>query len=100
VKRWSVPPVDIQHLHLQYLLQATEHGKMILPTLLLHFRPLAVRLTKLSADHLIFMYRMVLDIARMLGTDSEARVSALKSITHNVDQTCRLRLVPLSTNQT
>lgn len=78
--KWPVPPVNIQRLRLQYLLQATEHGKMVLPTLLPHFHPLAIRLAKLFADHLIFMYRMVLDITCMLGTTSGAKASPALSI--------------------
>ena len=80
ITRWPVPPVNIQRLHRQHLLQATAHGKMVLPTLLLNFHPLAFRLAKLFVTHpphLIFMSRMAPDLTCLLGTDCEAKSSPL-----------------------
>jgi hypothetical protein len=77
VTRWSVPSDNIQCLHLQHLLRATEHGKMVSPTLLPHFHPLAIRLAQPFVNHLILIYRIVLDITCILGTNSEAEASPL-----------------------
>lgn len=92
---WAALPVNIQQLDLQHLL--------VLPILLPHFHPAAIGLAKLfitHPPHLILMYRTILDVTCGLGTDSKARASPLQSIAHIVDQTGRVRLVPLSTNQT
>jgi hypothetical protein len=99
VTAWSVLPVNIQRLDLQ----ATEHGKMVLPTPLPHFHPAAIRSAKFfiaHRPHLILTYRIIPDTACRFDTDSEARASPLQPIAHNVDQTGRVRLAPLSTNQT